>query len=59
MQTALAITLAFVAATSALGGLRASQAAMATGHPSEYGGAAVAFSMTLWCAFLAGWVLLH
>ena len=59
MQTALALTLVFVAATSALGGIRNVRLAHATGQLSEFGGAVVAFAMTLWCAFLAGWVWLH
>ena len=59
MQTATAITLFFVAATSALGAARSLRRSVATALPSEILGAVVAFSMTLWCAYLGYWTLSH
>lgn len=59
MKTALTITLAFVAATSALGGLRNIRTAQRTRYPAEYLGALVAFCITIWCAYLACWVYTH
>lgn len=57
MYTALAITLFFVAATSALGGIRNLSTARTTGSVAEYLGAGVAASMTVWCIYLGIWVL--
>jgi len=58
MQTALAITLAFVAATSGMGAMRSAKNALAFGQRSDYAGALVALVMTVWCGFLAVWVVL-
>ena len=57
MRIALAITLLFVAATSALGGVRSVRLATATSRQSQYLGALIAFAMMLWCAYLCYWIL--
>lgn len=56
VYTALAITLLFVAATSALGGMRNLRAAGVTGSVVDYLGGAVAAAMTVWCMYLGVWV---
>jgi hypothetical protein len=59
MHTATAITLLFVAATSALGGARSVRIAAATSRPTQYFGAMIAFGMAVWCAYLGLWTLAH
>ncbi len=59
MRVALAITLFFVAATSALGGARNARIGVATGGLAQILGAIVAFGMMLWCTYLGVWVLNH
>jgi hypothetical protein len=56
MKLAAALTFFFVAATSALGGIRSARIASATKLPSQYIGTAVAFLMTLWCGYLGLWL---
>lgn len=55
MQFALFLTLLFVAATSAQGGLRSTQIAVVSRRRSQLFGAVVAFAMSGWCLFLAFW----
>jgi hypothetical protein len=59
VKLALVITLAFVAATSALGGVHNLANTRTHGYLSEYLGATVAFGMTVWCFYLAYWVFRH
>ncbi len=49
----------FVAATSALGGLRNARIASATGRRSQYVGTLIAAVMTVWCVYLGVWELSH
>jgi len=52
MHIAAGLTFFFVAATSALGGVRSARLAGVGGLPSQYLGAVVALLVMLWCGYL-------